>query len=142
MDRLRAEMQARTADNRPVIAQVPPLPPDIIPHAAVQMTYAFFITCAAIIIGLPLARAFARRMDRKNQLAVAPADLSPRLDRIEQAIEAVAIEVERVSEGQRYTTRIMSEMRALPPGNPLERWPEGAVTEPEAVRSAPDSRRA
>jgi hypothetical protein len=30
---------------------------------------------------------------------------------MEQAIEAVAIEVERISEGQRFTTKLLSEAR-------------------------------
>jgi hypothetical protein len=32
-----------------------------------------------------------------------------RLRRIEQAIEAIAIEVERIGEGQRFTTRLLGE---------------------------------
>jgi hypothetical protein len=32
-----------------------------------------------------------------------------RLERMEQAIDTVAIEVERISEGQRFVTRIMAE---------------------------------
>mgnify|MGYP001792788851 CR=1 FL=1 len=39
--------------------------------------------------------------------------IDARLDRLEQAVEAIAIEIERVSEGQRYVTKLMSE-RALP----------------------------
>jgi hypothetical protein len=31
------------------------------------------------------------------------------MERLEHAIEAVAIEVERISEGQRYTTKLLSE---------------------------------
>ena len=36
-----------------------------------------------------------------------------RLQRLEQAVESIAIEIERVSEGQRYVTKLMSE-RAQP----------------------------
>ena len=36
-----------------------------------------------------------------------------RLARVEQAVEAIAIEVERISEGQRYVTKLMSD-RAQP----------------------------
>ncbi len=36
-------------------------------------------------------------------------DSSQRLERIEQAMDAIAIEVERVSEGQRFVTRLLSE---------------------------------
>ena len=48
--------------------------------------------------------------------------LDDRLARMEQAIDSMAIEVERISEGQRFTTRLMSEMRALPAPNPLNDW--------------------
>jgi hypothetical protein len=34
---------------------------------------------------------------------------SPRLQRMEQAIETIAMEVERLAEGQRFTTRILAE---------------------------------
>lgn len=35
-----------------------------------------------------------------------------RLARIEQAVDAIAVEVERISEGQRFTTRLLSERAA------------------------------
>ena len=37
-----------------------------------------------------------------------------RLERLEQAVEAIAIEVERVGEGQRYLTRVLEERPSLP----------------------------
>ena len=40
-------------------------------------------------------------------------DMDGRMARIENAIEAVAVEVERISEGQRFTTRMLSEGPAL-----------------------------
>jgi hypothetical protein len=40
-----------------------------------------------------------------------PADDSERLKRLENGIEAMAIEIERISEGQRFVTRLMSESR-------------------------------
>lgn len=92
-------------------------PEAMIPPQVVPMSIAFFASMAFIIVGLPIARAFARRMDRRGAPASA-AEISPRLDRIEQAIEAVAIEVERVSEGQRYTTKAIADMRGLPTSNP------------------------
>jgi hypothetical protein len=39
----------------------------------------------------------------------AAARIEERLTHIEQAIDAVAVEVERVSEAQRFTTRLLSE---------------------------------
>ena|SRR5688500_7996941 len=43
------------------------------------------------------------------------ADLAARLARIEQIVEATAVEVERVTEGQRYTARLLAESRAAGP---------------------------
>ena len=38
-----------------------------------------------------------------------PQEVVERLARMEQAIDAVAIEIERISEAQRFTTRLLSE---------------------------------
>jgi hypothetical protein len=34
---------------------------------------------------------------------------------MEQAIDSIAVEVERISEGQRFTTRLLSDRIAAPP---------------------------
>ncbi len=72
----------------------------------------------ATILAFYWGRAHLRRTERA---AIAPppvnAEVLERLDRMEQAIDAVAIEVERISEGQRFTNRLMSEQaprEALP----------------------------
>ncbi|HJR40825.1 MAG TPA: hypothetical protein VJ812_01985 [Gemmatimonadaceae bacterium] len=67
---------------------------------------AFFTSVVSIIIGLPIARAWARKQDR---LPTVPAELTARLERMEQAIDSIAIEVERISEGQRFTTKLLAE---------------------------------
>jgi hypothetical protein len=82
-----------------------------IPPQVVDISIAFFFTVAAIIIGLPLARAFARRMDRRGGQAQIPGEVADRLNHLSQAVDAIALEVERISEGQRFTTRLLSEQR-------------------------------
>ncbi len=42
--------------------------------------------------------------------------VSPRLDRLENAVDAIAIEIERISEGQRFVTKVMTE-RPTPRAN-------------------------
>jgi hypothetical protein len=81
----------------------------IIPPQAVEISIAFFVMVAAIIIGLPIARAFGRRMDRASSRANVPPELSTQLAQLNQSIDAIALEVERISEGQRYTTKLLSE---------------------------------
>jgi hypothetical protein len=70
-----------------------------------------FATAIVMGIGIPLVRAYSRRMDAESKNPRFPSEVTDRLERMEQAIEAVAIEVERISEGQRFTTKLLSEGR-------------------------------
>ena len=69
-------------------------------------------------IGWPLARAYARRVEQGETSARVPNEVTARLERMEQAIDSIAVEVERISEGQRFTTKLLSERTAQPPGPP------------------------
>ena len=53
---------------------------------------------------------------RKLELGSRPlsGDVEHRLERIEQAVDAIALEVERVSEGQRFTTRLLADKGVAP----------------------------
>lgn len=84
---------------------------DEIPPQAVDMALAFFFSMVVIIIGLPIARAFARRMDRKAGPPQIPPEVTAHLGQLSQAVDAIALEVERISEGQRYATRLLTEQR-------------------------------
>ncbi len=70
---------------------------------------AFFVMIAVTAIGVPLARAFARRMERQPIAPAITPELSAQIARMEQAIDSIAIEVERISEGQRFTTKLLAE---------------------------------
>jgi hypothetical protein len=68
------------------------------------------VACASTAIFFPLVRAYARRMEQDaHRPAPLPGDLTLRLERMEQAIDSIAIEVERISEGQRFTTKLLAE---------------------------------
>lgn len=72
------------------------------------------VIVVAIVFGVlgtvlyPLVRALARRIDGRSAKDIVPADVTLRLDRIERAVESVALEVERISEGQRFVTNLMA----------------------------------
>jgi len=68
-----------------------------------------FVTATIFAIGIPLAKAYSRKIDAEAKNPRIPSEVASRLERMEQAIEAVAIEVERISEGQRFTTKLLSE---------------------------------
>lgn len=77
-----------------------------------------FSIVLTIFVLAPLAIGAARMMWKRAAAGpvrhVIPPETSGRLERIEQAVEAIAIEVERVSEGQRFVTRLMSEAKSVP----------------------------
>jgi hypothetical protein len=64
-----------------------------------------------IFVLFPIAIAFARRIWKRTGTAIAqtPAWMNERFSRMEQAVDAIAIEVERISEGQRFMTKLFSE---------------------------------
>jgi len=73
-----------------------------------------FIMSALFIMGallLPLSLAYARRMWKRTGAAVAPfpKEIGERLGRVEQSVDATALEVERIGEGQRFLTRLFTE---------------------------------
>ena len=85
-------------------------------------------TIFMFIFLLPISIAFARRIWRRSAAVVTsfPREIADRLTRMEQAVEATAVEVERIGEGQRFLTRLFTEgegARAIGAGaaQPLER---------------------
>ena len=70
---------------------------------------AAFITAILIISTILKYRLNSRRLDAEAKQPKLPSDLVSRLERMEQSLDAVAVEVERISEGQRFTTRLLSE---------------------------------
>jgi hypothetical protein len=123
----RAEQRAAAAERSgihagaqgdPMIVIPPQAPgPDMIPPQAVDISIAFFIMIAVIVVGFPIARAIARRLDRKPVPSPIDAGLAAQLQRIEHTVESMSIEIERISEAQRYMARLQSG-RAEPAGLP------------------------
>ncbi len=71
-----------------------------------------------IFVLAPIAASISRALWKRGSVrpVVQPIDHTQRLERMEQAIDSIAIEMERVSEGQRFVTRIMSENRSVGEG--------------------------
>ena len=70
---------------------------------------AFFVMVCVLSIGIPLVRAYVKRMERQPVLSNTDrADDSARIARIEAAVESMAIELERISEGQRFVTKLLA----------------------------------
>jgi len=81
----------------------------------------------------PLAFAAARMMWKRAGMKPAPAisgDAARRLERLELSVDAIAVEIERVSEGQRFVTRLLSEAHS----NAALAVPARALGEPESSK--------
>jgi len=65
---------------------------------------------------MPISIAYARRIWRRSAAAVTaiPRDIIDRFTQIDQAVESIAVEVERIGEGQRFITRVLSEQVKRP----------------------------
>ena len=78
----------------------------------------FFATIIVLALGIPLVRAWTKRRELEPPRSIQMID--DRLARMETAIESMAIEIERISEAQRFVTKLLAERvkaAALPPGD-------------------------
>jgi UPF0716 family protein affecting phage T7 exclusion len=77
----------------------------------------FFTTVLALALGLPLVRSYVRQREARLPVRGDDTETLVRLARIESAIETLAVEIERISEGQRFTTKLLAErpQGAVPP---------------------------
>ncbi len=93
------------------------MPPD--PNTIVHEVFSWVVPgIVLIILGFPVVRLITKWLEPRP---VPPRELSTinvRLERIEAAVDAIALEVERVSESQRFTRRLQSERQSprLPGG--------------------------
>lgn len=69
------------------------------------------VTGIAMVLGLPIVLVIARRLWIRDSAKTATNSFETdhRLERIEHAIDAMAVEVERISEGQRFVTKLLSD---------------------------------
>ena len=81
--------------------------PDVITFAAVCTTIVATIGC---LVGIGVTARLL--MMRAKRLAERPVTAdNDRLQRLEQAVDAIAIEIERISEAQRFQTKLLAEGR-------------------------------
>lgn len=100
------DVQRQTRNTPFVYTTQPPDDRPQIPGEAVDIAIGFFVTCAVIIVGWPISRALGRRFERRGAPPALEAGMTEQLQRIEQSVEAIAIEVERISESQRFLAKL------------------------------------
>ncbi len=99
-----ADLQVATSAAVPgVIIQPPSNAPDVEDIVGMGLF-------ASVVVLFPLVVAYSRRLWRRSAAPPAlPPEFNDRMSNLERGIEAVAIEVERVGEGQRFVTQLLAE---------------------------------
>jgi hypothetical protein len=81
-----------------------------------------------IFVFFPLAvgigRAIFKRSARPGPPPAVFTETAQRLERLESSVDAIAVEVERISEGQRFVTKLLSENQPAPALGAGQRAPE------------------
>ena len=95
---------------------------------------AFFLGIASTAWALAYAwgKWLSHRYDAAKAPTVAPSLDAERIARLELAVEALAVELERIGEGQRYTVKLLEERlpRAITAGRSAEPSESGRVVTP------------
>lgn len=125
---IRAQIAARAG-----IATVPTIPPFAQRSIDGDDVTAIFIVFMLAVL-MPISLGITRRLWRRTPKTAEPRVddvVVPRLERLEQAVDAIAIEIERVAEGQRFVTRLLAERpRPAANANPAASTPESVAEKP------------
>lgn len=124
LDERIVQLEKDISQNGQLLAQAPPnlveetSPPPTFPGPVRNVNVNGISIVFILAVLLPISVAWARRILRRPfpSAPALPPDTVDRIARIEIAVESIALEVERVSEGQRFVTRLMNEARQLGAG--------------------------
>jgi hypothetical protein len=107
-----AKLQARIAQQQGFPGGTTSYPGGF-PRRSVDPNVAIPVVGVMFLVAVAALWSRSRRAWRaRPQPAALPFDQAARLERMEQALDAIAIEVERVSEGQRFVTKILADAPA------------------------------
>ena len=97
---------ARAAGIPGAVVEPPPIERQGPPEEAFVLGGVFMV-----VVLLPISLAYARRIWRRSAAAVTslPQEIIDRLTRLDHAVDSIAVEVERIGEGQRFMTRVLGE---------------------------------
>lgn len=86
---------------------------DAVPQGAVDIAQSMAAIVFFLVVGWPIARAVARWIGRRGETRAADSALrqqfEARFENLERNLDTVAIEMEKLSEAQRFTTRLLAE---------------------------------
>jgi hypothetical protein len=86
--------------------------PNLGPFVDMNTDMTAIVSVVSIFVLAPIAVAVARLIWRRASIpkaTVVDSELSDRLRRLEGGVDTIALEVERISEGQRFVTKLLAE---------------------------------
>jgi hypothetical protein len=91
------------------------LPPDVwrMVHGVERTAFGLMGLLAAIVILGPFVRMWVRRTERRAEMAL-PMELQTlhrQMEQLQQSVDAMSIEMERISESQRFQSKLLFEKR-------------------------------
>lgn len=106
-----------TKDGNDTHVTIEQMPPQLMPLASMAQETALGLMglLAAIFILGPFARMIARRMERQPELRAALQrdqliqQQMHQLEQLQQSVDAMSVEIERISESQRFQSKLMVE---------------------------------
>jgi len=111
-----ANQAGQTATTQPptVYRVDPDIPPEVVPIIAI-----IFGSIAFMVVVSPIVRGIMRFIERRqDQHLVHGPSVANQLNQLQQSVDALAIEVERISESQRFLAKLAAEKEkaTLPAG--------------------------
>jgi len=87
------------------------------PQFIVREVFSWVVPGVVImVLGFPVVRLITKWLEPRPVPPKELSNISGLLEKIEAAVDAIAVEVERISESQRFTARLQSEQQARLPG--------------------------
>ena len=87
------------------------MPPD--PNLIVHEVFSWLVPGVVImVLGFPVVRLITKWLEPRPVPPRELGNINGRLERIEAAVDAIALEVERISESQRFTAKLQAEQQA------------------------------
>lgn len=124
LDERIVQLERDISQNGQLLASAPPnlveetSPPVIVGGGSRSINMNAISIIFTLAVLMPLSLAWAKRLMRRASapLPTLPPEHLDRLSRIENAVDSIALEVERISEGQRFVTKLMNDSRQLGAG--------------------------
>jgi hypothetical protein len=121
-----AQEAGQAAPAIPAVPEVPALPPNFptisingrqfdrdMPPRVKDVSIAFIVMFAVVLVGRPIMRAIGKRIEAGAQPpARIPPEMQAQMQQLIQSVDAIAIEVERISEGQRFAAKMLAEKKS------------------------------